>query len=351
MRTQIWDNLRLIEKLTVFQMIDDKHIDKGKPVRAEARRFLISLRDERSAEDRECGQRTPPSVDTFASANGTDSFAPQGGRSSSFASASDDADDTFGIFADTSCAADPVASAASGHDGSVPAEAKSQAEVHKAHGNDHFKAGRWAEAADNYKLAMESDRTNAIYPSNRAAALLKLGKISDALANAQAALRLDSASSKAHIRASTALRQLGRFADARWHLDEARLAVTVDLSAVESGLAELNEMEELQCTGKAALEAAQARHDRDAACEAESTLTKLAKKCPVSVDVACLRMEAMLKARPAECVEFVLGESLRWLSTNSNHPDLLVVRGRAFYVSNRLDEVRAPASGSEREEL
>eukprot|EP00962_Isochrysis_galbana_P012149 scaffold3420_cov115-Isochrysis_galbana.AAC.8 len=213
----------------------------------------------------------------------------------------------------------------------LQSESKAKSEASKANGNAHFKAGRWAEAAAQYQLAMAADPSNATFPCNRAAALLHLGKAADALADAQVALVLDPSLLKAHVRAAKAMCQLGRFSEARRQLEG---AATLEGAAVGPELAALDGLEALLRNGKAAL----ARPEPSAAREAAVTLSSLAEKCPASVDFACLQMEAVLKARPVQGAAQVLSESARWLRANTDNPDLLVVRGKALYGTGQLEQ-------------
>jgi tetratricopeptide (TPR) repeat protein len=219
------------------------------------------------------------------------------------------------------------------------AERKAKSEVARADGNAHFKAGRWAESAAQYQLAMAADPNNATHPCNRAAALLHSGKAAEALANAQAALALDPNLLKAHVRAAKALCQLGRLSEARRQLETA--SALEGSASIGGELATLDGLEALLRNGKAAL----SRPDPSAAREAAVTLSSLAEKCPASVEFACLQMEAVLRARPGQGAAQVLAESARWLRANTDNPDLLVVRGKALYGTGQLEQVRVEGGG------
>eukprot|EP00741_Cyanophora_paradoxa_P011723 tig00020563_g11327.t1 len=83
--------------------------------------------------------------------------------------------------------------------------AGASAEELNAKGNDAFKTGRNAEAEVWYGAAMEADPGAAKYPSNRAAARLKLLKHNEAYADARAASKLDPKWARPVIRMATAL--------------------------------------------------------------------------------------------------------------------------------------------------
>jgi DnaJ family protein C protein 7 len=53
--------------------------------------------------------------------------------------------------------------------------------------------------------------------------------------------------------------------------------------------------------------------------------------------VACLQMEALMRARPGQGAQQVVAESARWLRKSSDNPDLLCVRGKALYGTGQLE--------------
>lgn len=75
---------------------------------------------------------------------------------------------------------------------------KLAAESFKTQGNTLMREDRYAEAYESYTKAIEIDDNNAIYYSNRAAALSKLDRHDEALKDCQEALEIDPNYSKAH---------------------------------------------------------------------------------------------------------------------------------------------------------
>ncbi|CAM9318990.1 unnamed protein product [Sphacelaria rigidula] len=61
----------------------------------------------------------------------------------------------------------------------------------KEKGNEHFRAGQWAKAIEEYEEAVKRDPTNAAYRNNLAAALSKIGDFNAAKAACDKALELD----------------------------------------------------------------------------------------------------------------------------------------------------------------
>lgn len=84
----------------------------------------------------------------------------------------------------------------------------------KRRGNELLAAGKPAEAAEAYSLAIKADPSVAALWSNRSAALLKAGDAAGALRDAEEAARLEPAWPKGQLRRAKALEALGRFSDA-----------------------------------------------------------------------------------------------------------------------------------------
>ena len=81
----------------------------------------------------------------------------------------------------------------------------------KTAGNAYFLSGDSAKAEEAYTTLLENfDRDHAILFTNRSAARLNLGKIEEALADAQQAIELDKKWIKAYYRKASALDILKR---------------------------------------------------------------------------------------------------------------------------------------------
>lgn len=100
---------------------------------------------------------------------------------------------------------------------------KIAAESFKNAGNDCMKQDKFQEAYDYYTQAIQIDDNNAIYYSNRAAALSKLGKHQESVKDCEEAIEIDPNYSKAY----------GRMALAYASLDDHRKARDSYLKAVE----------------------------------------------------------------------------------------------------------------------
>lgn len=72
-------------------------------------------------------------------------------------------------------------------------------------GNEAFQKGRYNEAVELYSKAITLNNTESIYFSNRAQAYKKLGKIEEALKDAQEAIELDTTNARGHILAGQCL--------------------------------------------------------------------------------------------------------------------------------------------------
>ena len=78
--------------------------------------------------------------------------------------------------------------------------ADDEAEKAKEEGNKAFSKGDFALAAENFTLAINLDPNNHVYHANRSAALLKMGKLEDALEDADRTIKLKPLYAKGHYR-------------------------------------------------------------------------------------------------------------------------------------------------------
>ncbi|OAY82783.1 TPR repeat-containing thioredoxin TTL1 [Ananas comosus] len=84
-------------------------------------------------------------------------------------------------------------------------------------GNEHYKKGNYAEALRFYDRAVASCPDNASCRSNRAAALIGLGRPGEAAKECEEAVRFDPANARAHHRLATLNLRLGLIENARKH--------------------------------------------------------------------------------------------------------------------------------------
>ncbi|KAG0030797.1 RNA polymerase II-associated protein 3 [Podila clonocystis] len=114
------------------------------------------------------------------------------------------------------------------------------ANAEKEKGNDLFKKGQFVAAVEHYSSSITLDATNAVLPINRAMALLKLERFSEAEQDCTLGLKLDSKNVKALWRRGIARRSLGRTEEAKKDfeqalvLDPSNKAVKDELSKLQS---------------------------------------------------------------------------------------------------------------------
>ncbi|KAK0546763.1 RNA polymerase II-associated protein 3 [Tilletia horrida] len=87
-------------------------------------------------------------------------------------------------------------------------------------GNKSYASHAYTEAVDHYTRAMGFDRTEPIYPLNRAACLLKLRRFGDAERDCSAAIRLDPVNHKAYFRRGASWAGMGKVSLARQDFDK-----------------------------------------------------------------------------------------------------------------------------------
>ncbi|KAK6934156.1 Tetratricopeptide repeat [Dillenia turbinata] len=88
----------------------------------------------------------------------------------------------------------------------------------KKMGNEEYKRGNFGEALRLYDRAIALSLSNAAYRSNRAAALIGLGRIGEAVKECEEAVRLDPKYWRAHQRLGSLLLRLGQVENARRHI-------------------------------------------------------------------------------------------------------------------------------------
>lgn len=124
-------------------------------------------------------------------------------------------------------------------------------EAEKAQGNEHFKAGRYAEAVGCYSSAIAlSNRSNATFFLNRAQAYLKLNKFEDAERDATSVLELDVKNTKALFRRALAYKGQLRYVEALHDLNKAKkldassTEILKELDVVQALLVEQNKADQ-----------------------------------------------------------------------------------------------------------
>ncbi|MCE3049248.1 hypothetical protein HAX54_044458 [Datura stramonium] len=88
----------------------------------------------------------------------------------------------------------------------------------KRKGNENYKKGNFTEALNFYDKAIEISPGNAAYHCNRAAALMGLKRVAEAVKECEEAIRLDPSYFRAHQRLGSLLLSLGQIENARNHM-------------------------------------------------------------------------------------------------------------------------------------
>ncbi|XP_073312704.1 TPR repeat-containing thioredoxin TTL1-like isoform X1 [Primulina huaijiensis] len=88
----------------------------------------------------------------------------------------------------------------------------------KRMGNENYKKGQFAEALSLYEKAIAISPRNAAYHCNRAAALMGLKRLAEAVRECEEAIRLDPEYARAHHRLGSLLLSLGQVENAQKHL-------------------------------------------------------------------------------------------------------------------------------------
>jgi small glutamine-rich tetratricopeptide repeat-containing protein alpha len=96
-------------------------------------------------------------------------------------------------------------------EGDVGADNEERAEIIKEEGNVMLKANNYEGALRKYSEAITLNGKKAAYYSNRAAALIHLGRLSEAVSDCERALAIDSSFLRARERLALAYRKLGMF--------------------------------------------------------------------------------------------------------------------------------------------
>ncbi|XP_021900575.1 inactive TPR repeat-containing thioredoxin TTL3-like isoform X2 [Carica papaya] len=104
-------------------------------------------------------------------------------------------------------------------------------ETLKKMGNEAYKQGRFQEALDFYERAIALDSKKAAYRSNKSAALIGLGRLTEAVFECKQAIQLDPTYQRAHHRLATLYIRLGEAEGAIHHYKQAgKLSDRTDIS-------------------------------------------------------------------------------------------------------------------------
>ncbi|KDP41365.1 hypothetical protein JCGZ_15772 [Jatropha curcas] len=122
-----------------------------------------------------------------------------------------------------------------------PSKIKMDPEILKNVGNEKYKKGRYEEALGYYDRAISLDSSKAIYRSNKSAALIGLGRLTDAVVECKEAIRLDPSYQRAHHRLAELYVRLGEAEKALYHYKQSgSCADSQDIAQVQAFQKHLN---------------------------------------------------------------------------------------------------------------
>ncbi|KAJ0452926.1 putative tetratricopeptide-like helical domain superfamily, Thioredoxin domain-containing protein [Helianthus annuus] len=172
-------------------------------------------------------------------------------------------------------------------------------------GNEEYKKGHFLEALSFYDRAISLSPVNAAYHCNRAAALMGLKRLSEAVKECDEAIRLDSGYVRAHHRLGSLLVSLGQVENARRHL------------YFKEYQPDPNEAQKLQLVEKHLNACMNSRRVRDWGCvlrEAGGAISCGADACP---QLFACKAEALLKLHRLDDADSVLSHAPKFDSTTS----------------------------------
>lgn len=178
-------------------------------------------------------------------------------------------------------------------------------EVKKA-GNEMYKKGCFGEALGLYDKAIALAPGNAAYRSNRAAALMGLGRVVEAVKECEEAVRLDPNYWRAHQRLGALLIRLGQVESAKKHLC---------LPGQHPDSAELHKLQLVEKHLNKCSDARKVNDWKGALREADSAIAAGADYCP---QLFMCRTEALLKLHQLEDAQYCLSKVPK-LETYANY--------------------------------
>ncbi|XP_076896436.1 TPR repeat-containing thioredoxin TTL1-like [Bidens hawaiensis] len=172
-------------------------------------------------------------------------------------------------------------------------------------GNDEYKRGHFVEALSYYDRAIALSPANAAYHCNRAAALMGLKRLTEAVKECDEAIKLDSGYVRAHHRLGSLLISLGQVENARKHL------------YFNEYQPDPNEAQKLQLVEKHLNACTYSRRVRDwggMLREAEAAISSGADACP---QLFACKAEALLKLHRLDDADSVLSSMPKFDSSTS----------------------------------
>ncbi|KAK9284527.1 hypothetical protein L1049_023702 [Liquidambar formosana] len=174
------------------------------------------------------------------------------------------------------------------------AAASSDPEEVKKAGNELYRRGNFVEALLLYDRAVSISPDNAAYRSNRAAALMALGRLGEAVRECEEAVRLEPGYGRAHQRLASLYLRLGQVENARRHLC---------FSGQQSDSAELQKLHSLDKHLNRCGDARKIGDWKSALRECDAAITAGAESSP---QLNACRAEALLKLHHLEDADYSL---------------------------------------------
>ncbi|KAK1280009.1 Inactive TPR repeat-containing thioredoxin TTL3 [Acorus gramineus] len=208
----------------------------------------------------------------------------------------------------------------------------------KTMGNEEYKKGRFAEALALYDRAISLDPNRASYRSNKAAALMGLGRLLEAVEECKEAVRIEPSYGRAHHRLATLYLRLGEAEKAIKHFK---------MAGDESDPNDVMRAQAVQSHINRCREARRLREWHTVLKEAESAISAGSDSAP---QVLAPQAEALLKLQRHQDAEaalagtpiFDLEASMRFFEPAS-YAHFLMIRAQVDMAAGRFDEAVAGA--------
>ncbi|CAL0310184.1 unnamed protein product [Lupinus luteus] len=187
-------------------------------------------------------------------------------------------------------------------------------------GNEHYKKGHFLEALSLYDKAIALSPGSAAYRSNRAAALMGLGRLVEAVRECEEAVSLDPNYGRAHYRLATLFIRLGQVENARKHLCH---------PGVQS---DPSEMHKLQMVEKHISKCADGRRIGDWKSVLREVDAAIASGADSSPPLFMCRAEALLKLHQIDDAESILSHSPKseWHTNSSSQARFFGMLSEAY---------------------
>ncbi|CAI9784254.1 unnamed protein product [Fraxinus pennsylvanica] len=196
-------------------------------------------------------------------------------------------------------------------------------------GNENYKKGHFADALGFYDKAIAISPGNAAYHFNRAAALMGLRHLPEAVRECEEAIRLDPGYVRAHHRLGSLLLSLGQVENARKHL------------CFPGHQSDPIELQKLHAVEKHLTKCADARRVGDWRIALKEADAAIASGADMSPQLCACRAEALLKLNQLDDAVLALSNIPKLESSNISHSQLkifgMLFEAYPFYVRAQID--------------